>query len=361
MVYAIDDSERATLLHYLTAPDEAACLHLVRDLHRGGATAERLLTDLIAPVQAQVGDLWRANRLTVGEEHAATYITERLIAAAVECAGPIRSRRAHIVVACASGEWHSLPARLVGDVLRLHGWTVEFLGANVPTAQLAAYAADRRPVAALFSATLTSRLPQLSQSVQSCRDLRIPTLVGGAACGERGDLGRRIGADAWAPDAATTVTALLDWPPAPAESTVQERAAEEYAQLTRDHWRLIDHMMRRLAQHYPPLRQYSAVRFESVTAQLEYLLDFLASAVFLDEDAVLVDFTRWLGPTLLAHGESVQLVQIALAAIDEVVAGLPRSRRILNAGMAAFRESATAPAYPGPRAQQLNVPYRPGD
>jgi methanogenic corrinoid protein MtbC1 len=40
------------------------------------------------------------------------------------------------VVTCAEGEWHSLPARMVAEVLRLHGWQVTFLGASTPADHL---------------------------------------------------------------------------------------------------------------------------------------------------------------------------------------------------------------------------------
>src|SRR3712207_7094162 len=43
-----------------------------------------------------------------------------------------RSERGHVVVACLDGEWHALAARIVAEVLRVHGWRVTFLGASVP-------------------------------------------------------------------------------------------------------------------------------------------------------------------------------------------------------------------------------------
>ncbi|HEX5741724.1 MAG TPA: cobalamin-dependent protein [Pilimelia sp.] len=339
---AIGDDERRTLLHHLRAPDDTAAVDLVRRLRVAGVPPEQLLVDLIAPVQVCVGELWQRNRMSVVSEHLASGISERLVATALADA-PLPPHRGDVLMACAEGEWHALAARLVADVLRLRGWRVRFLGAAVPAAQLAPCGAELRPRAALVSATMASRLPQVTHAVGRCRRVGLPTMVGGAAFRSDGALGRRVGADAWAPDGAVAAGLLEHWPPPPAPDPVVP-VDEEYPLLSRERWRLIDDAMRLLTRGYAPLRGFSPGRLDSTIAELDHLLDFLASAVFLDDEAVFVDFARWLGETLDAHDEPVELVETVLTGLADLLGDRPRTRRILLAGRAALGERTVAHA-----------------
>ncbi|MGW4702362.1 B12-binding domain-containing protein, partial [Streptomyces sp. NPDC004285] len=72
---------RERLWAALEARDEAAAAAAVLDAHDAGTTAEDLLLDVIGPVQARVGGEWAAGRIGVAQEHAATAIQDRVIAA----------------------------------------------------------------------------------------------------------------------------------------------------------------------------------------------------------------------------------------------------------------------------------------
>ncbi|MEK8174803.1 B12-binding domain-containing protein [Streptomyces sp. M19] len=88
----------------------------------------------MAAAQYRIGEDWARDRITVIQEHAATAISERAVAAlAVRTRGSARPTLGRLTVACVEGEWHALPARLVAQVMALHGWHVTFLGAHVPT------------------------------------------------------------------------------------------------------------------------------------------------------------------------------------------------------------------------------------
>ncbi|MDI5974696.1 cobalamin-binding protein, partial [Amycolatopsis magusensis] len=63
----------------------------------------------------RVGLEWAANRLSVAQEHAATAINDRVIAAAVHSRPRPRAVLGRVTVACVDGEWHALPARLLAE------------------------------------------------------------------------------------------------------------------------------------------------------------------------------------------------------------------------------------------------------
>lgn len=114
--------------------DEYLAANVVLSAMDAGMEPESVLLDVIAPVQRRIGTEWAANKITVAQEHAATAINDRVIAT---LAHHPRCRRdadaGRVTVACVDGEWHALPARLLAEVLRLRGWQVDFLGAQVPT------------------------------------------------------------------------------------------------------------------------------------------------------------------------------------------------------------------------------------
>ncbi|TXS79084.1 hypothetical protein EAO69_06380 [Streptomyces sp. me109] len=72
---------RGLLWTAVTGRDEYRAADVVFAALEDGLSAEAILLDVIAPVQARVGTEWAANRMSVAQEHAASAITERIIAA----------------------------------------------------------------------------------------------------------------------------------------------------------------------------------------------------------------------------------------------------------------------------------------
>jgi hypothetical protein len=119
----------------LARRDRKAAARQALGLLEAGAPVQELIQGLLGSAQAEVGRRWEANQWSVADEHAATAITDAVLGALawrIEAA----EDQGHIVVTCAEGEWHSLPARMAAEVLRLHGWRVTFLGASTPADHL---------------------------------------------------------------------------------------------------------------------------------------------------------------------------------------------------------------------------------
>ncbi|MEV1179417.1 B12-binding domain-containing protein, partial [Nonomuraea sp. NPDC049784] len=158
-----DVQERVeTLWAAATAGDEYAAADAVLATLDAGVPMETLLLDVVAAVQSRVGREWAANRITVAQEHTATAVNERVLAALAHhpsVRGNPEPSRGRITVACIHGEWHAFPARLLAEVLRLRGWHVDYLGAQVPTPQLVAHLHRTNPDAAALSGSLATRLP----------------------------------------------------------------------------------------------------------------------------------------------------------------------------------------------------------
>ncbi|NUP78304.1 MAG: hypothetical protein HOV96_12250, partial [Nonomuraea sp.] len=174
-----------TLRAAATAGDEYAAIDAARAALDSGVPLETMLLDVVAVAQARVGLDWAANRITVAQEHTATAVHEQVLAVlAHEPAardhrpGPSRGR---VSVACVAGEWHTFPARLLAEVLRLRGWQVDYLGAHVPTPHLVVHVHRAAPDVVALSASIATRLPAAHAAITACQAAGAPVLVGGAA------------------------------------------------------------------------------------------------------------------------------------------------------------------------------------
>ncbi|MFC0436433.1 B12-binding domain-containing protein [Kutzneria buriramensis] len=180
----------------ILAGDEHAAAGIAFAALDEGLGIEDVLLELIAPVQAKIGQEWAANRISIAQEHATTAINDRLIAALTgDPAARVEPRRGRITVACIDGEWHGLPARLLSEVLRLRGWQIDFLGATVPTPHLIAHLHLAGPDAVALSSSIATRLPAAHATIIACQAAGVPVLAGGAAFAGDGRYACMLGAN----------------------------------------------------------------------------------------------------------------------------------------------------------------------
>ncbi len=170
-------------------------------------SVEQIYLRLLAPAQAEIGARWRARRLTIADEHLATEITlgqmERLRERFARTGAPGR----HVVISCVEGERHAVGARMVADFLLLDGWTVDYLGASTPTADLVKLVARRHPDLVGLSVAQAEHLPALAAAATALRRLSPAPkiLAGGAALVGRPRAAATFGLDGVGADALTGV------------------------------------------------------------------------------------------------------------------------------------------------------------
>lgn len=171
----------------------------------------RDLLAVITRAQRRIGELWRASRVTIAQEHMASAIAEMALAqihAHLPRADP-NGRRA--TVACVEGELHSLGARLLASVLDLDGFEVRFLGANVPTSALVRDVASTCPDAVCLSVGSSLTIPSLVRAVRQLREEQGNHLLiagGGQAFSFAPSLHRNLSLDVHGGDADTAAIAL---------------------------------------------------------------------------------------------------------------------------------------------------------
>ncbi|MEU4834359.1 cobalamin B12-binding domain-containing protein [Streptosporangium sp. NPDC023615] len=317
--------------------DEFAAIDLVLGLLRAGADPERLLLGLIAPAQRRIGELWAAGEWSVAREHGATAVSERAVAAIIAHVRP-RPTRGRVTVACTDGEYHALPTRLLAEVLRLRGWRIDFLGANVPGPHLITHLHQSGPDVVALGCALTTRLPRAHATITACQAVGVPVMAGGGGFGANGRYARLLGADAWAPtaDAAADRLEREGVPALPAApGALAHLGDEEYTHLRRRRAELLERAMATLACVYAPLAAYGPRQLEATAEDLGHLIDFLAAALYVDDAPVFTDFIGWTGSVLGARGVPAEALRVGLRVFHDELRDFPRARHMLVQGIEA--------------------------
>lgn len=131
---AADDGDAAEQLRLaLESYDERGAQNIL-DVAFGRLSDEAALRDVVLPCMRRIGERWAASEITVGQEHFASRLIEgRLLAAA---RGWERGSRPSAVLACPSGELHTIGLIAFGLILSRDGWRIVYLGADTPAAAL---------------------------------------------------------------------------------------------------------------------------------------------------------------------------------------------------------------------------------
>lgn len=154
---------------------------------------------LVRDAMRLVGDNWRNGRWTIAEEHLASRTLLRTLERVRPEMGPEGRIGPLAILAGVAGEEHMIGLVCLEQVLVEAGWTVANLGADMPSADLAAYVSRHEPALVALSASDTDRVGVLAATVSAVRaaaaDRKLPVVVGGMITGVPG-IGTTVQADA---------------------------------------------------------------------------------------------------------------------------------------------------------------------
>lgn len=337
--------------------DEHTAVGIARQALADGVDEETLLLDVIARVQERVGVAWAADDITVAQEHAATAINERVIAAlahGLPTAERSAARRGQVTVTCVDGEWHAFPARLVAEVLRLRGWQVDYLGAQTPTPHLVAHLHRTDPDAVLLSGSLPTHLPTAHAAITACQAIGVPVLAGGRAFGSDGRHARALGADQWAADARGAADVLAAGLSRPRPAAIRQVADDlphltdqEYTMAVQSRPRLVKQTLADLESRFAAVARYSEAQRERTAEDIAHIVDFLATALYVDDPDVFTAFLTWTADVLEARHVPARSLLAALDSLAGQLRDFPRSVHLIHEGTETLR-GRTGRAVPGP-------------
>jgi len=179
------DLTRSVFLAAILAGQRRAALGIVEEALHVGHSLVDIYVNVFTESLHHVGELWELNKISVAQEHMATSITQYAIAAIYSRMVPTDANRGSMVVTGVSGELHQIGANLVADAMEANGWTVHFLGSNLPHSSVLATIEESSADVLCISTTIVANLPSVVDLVRAVRSKlsdRAPRIVlGGAA------------------------------------------------------------------------------------------------------------------------------------------------------------------------------------
>jgi DNA-binding transcriptional MerR regulator/methylmalonyl-CoA mutase cobalamin-binding subunit len=138
-----------------------------------------VMLGLYLPVLREVGELWHAGEISIASEH----FVEKLITGRIHAVLANRSRQEGppAVLACLPGERHEAALLAACVLLELGGFSVTYLGADLPASDLESVVAAKRPRLVVLSATVEPTDETAREVVAACAARDVTVVVGGAA------------------------------------------------------------------------------------------------------------------------------------------------------------------------------------
>ncbi len=199
----------------LLAGDYTSGLEIAESVLAEDQGQEMLYMGLIQPVMYDIGRLWEQDKISVAEEHLATSVVGRILAALYAKFALAGANRGKAVVTSAPNEYHELGARMLADLLEVDGWDVLFLGANTPAEELLGLLAKTQPRFVAISLTMPFGLNKVAEIIARIRVNPVlggvKVMVGGAAFNMDPELWGQVGADAWAENPHAAIKQAAVW------------------------------------------------------------------------------------------------------------------------------------------------------
>jgi diguanylate cyclase (GGDEF)-like protein len=325
-----------------------AAVRLTLDLLDHRVSRERIVVDLLAAAQREVGHRWYCNELTPADEHLASGVTAAALDMLMDEAGP-SAAGGLTVVSCAEGDFHALAAQMFGELLREHGLRVTVLGASTPADAVAEYLLRSGADSLAVSCSVPIFFPGALRLIDAAHRQGIPVIAGGPAFGLGPRRAERLGADAWALTAADAAAILLAWKSGPPAVSRAPLLVDPVALcLTAQADALGSAAFDGLTAAFPQLADYDERQIARTREDLVFIVQFLAATLLAADHAIFGDFLEWLQTLLIWRGVPPQALIAGLEALRPVIEAVDTGAALLvDVGRQGLVDGCADPGRPG--------------
>jgi methanogenic corrinoid protein MtbC1 len=193
----------------LLAGDRTLCRKIIDLALAAGITPYDLLNDLIWPTMETLQQLYREDRVTLGNMNMATRLNRAVTDQLTGRLERSPSNGKKVLIFCGNDEPEELGGQICSDLFECDGWTVRFAGGGVPDDEVLKFIGEFRPELLVMFGTLPAGVPAVRKlidylrDVNSCPDMQV-MCCGGIYKRAEG-LAEEIGADLYAADAKEAV------------------------------------------------------------------------------------------------------------------------------------------------------------
>ena len=294
--------------------DRTGAAELATDFAGRDASSLSVVTQLLAPSQREVGERWLRGECTVADEHSATFVTESVLSS-LAMRLEAREPGGTVVMVCAEGELHSLPARMATELMIADGWRVIHLGSAMPVGKLRYYLAEIDADVVGVSVALATNLTGAARTVRVARQAGYSVICGGRAFDSAGSRARAIGAHGQPGD--LTEPLVLDevlWGEPPAADMDADWAHLEFQRVE-----VVRDAMSWLGTGDFADRVRSATWLAQFTADLDDIVAAGAAAMLCGDRTIVLEQRAWLEERLRVAGVPVEIAGHSFNAIAAVV------------------------------------------
>jgi 5-methyltetrahydrofolate--homocysteine methyltransferase len=193
--------------------DREKCQTLTKQLLDEGVSPVDIINQGLIPGMAVVGEKFKANEFYIPE----VLIAARAMHASMDIVKPLLSESdlqapATVAIGTVQGDLHDIGKNLVAMMLEGAGFKVEDLGVDVNPAKFVAAITEKEADVLAMSALLTTTMPSMKDTIAAVEEAglrdRVKIIIGGAPVTQ--NYADEIGADGYAPDAASAVDKLKE-------------------------------------------------------------------------------------------------------------------------------------------------------
>lgn len=187
--------------------NRSATVRLTQEALDAGVEALEIVEKALVPGMAIVGDRFKKNEVFVPEMLIAARAMKEAMALLEPQLAASGYRPAHtVVIGTVAGDLHDIGKNLVAIMLKGANFGVVDLGTNVPPERFVEAAREHAAALIGLSALLTTTMPAMKTTLDAIRAAgldHVRVMIGGAPVTD--GYAREIGADGYAPDAASAV------------------------------------------------------------------------------------------------------------------------------------------------------------
>ncbi|GJM15405.1 MAG: MerR family transcriptional regulator [Thermodesulfobacteriota bacterium] len=142
-----------------------------------------VIENVLVPIMEEVGEGWRKGNLRISHEHLASHVI-RTFLGGILASHKTSPSAPNVLVTTPADQWHDIGALMIAVTAASEGWNVTYLGANLPSQEIAGAVKQNNCKAVILSIVYPEDDPVLVQEIRKLRRTlpdNVTIIVGGRA------------------------------------------------------------------------------------------------------------------------------------------------------------------------------------
>ena len=170
---------RQNMRKFLLAGDLKNTMSIYNDFAKQSSVTS-FYDNILRPAMYQIGELWDAKKLDVGDEHIASNTAMHLIEN-IGTKPKTKSKGKTILICTPDGEYHAIPCFMMETYFSLNGYDVINLAPSAPSNSIINHISEKKPDLILISVTLKDHIKSCDRLIKNIKKFKVPIVIGGQA------------------------------------------------------------------------------------------------------------------------------------------------------------------------------------